>query len=480
MTNHKHLKPLALACLFTGLYIAFASNNPSIDEWFYAASIKHQEQLWQSHHLLFNGFNAVIWQLLQGIGLSISPLKSIQFTNAIGAGLSLFILYVILTQAKVNARQALQAMLFLGLCFGVMRFACSAETYTLPIACSLIATWYFTKPDLQSKQMIWVGFWSSLAILMHQVQIWWTLAFFIHLCIHYRHNQKRLIILGLTLLMVPITYFLCANYLLNCTLKDLLLGDYLNGHAAVNGSLKNLLLTLINVFRSFIQIHGMIWTMIKHYPILSVPATVAISLIVRYGYLCIKQLNRCPKQAAKHWIIIALVLHMLFAFVSDGNAEFMAMIPVLIVLYLHFSYQGFEDFSHTMLIAGLLIWNLLFGVLPNAYLNPQNTEPMVKFIEQHPQASYFLSQKPLIENQLCERHGFKHGFKLLSITAFNDSTQNADAMYTDLGYTISPWSRAALVQPNTAQVFQNNRLLPVDSFSNLYGENYIYQILPRQ
>jgi hypothetical protein len=90
--------PLILAIGFAILYGIFANQNEGIDAWFYAASIKHQDQIWQAHHLLFNAVQWCFWKCLCFVKLPIAPLRSIQLLNSIGAGLALYTVYAILLQ----------------------------------------------------------------------------------------------------------------------------------------------------------------------------------------------------------------------------------------------------------------------------------------------------------------------------------------------------------------------------------------------
>ena len=102
--------PLILAIGFAILYGIFANQNEGIDAWFYAASIKHQDQIWQAHHLLFNAVQWCFWKCLCFIKLPIAPLRSIQLLNSLGAGLALYTVYAILLQWGKSYKTALVSM----------------------------------------------------------------------------------------------------------------------------------------------------------------------------------------------------------------------------------------------------------------------------------------------------------------------------------------------------------------------------------
>ena len=473
--------PLILAIGFAILYGIFANQNEGIDAWFYAASIKHQDQIWQAHHLLFNAVQWCFWKCLCFIKLPIAPLRSIQLLNSLGAGLALYTVYAILLQWGKSYKTALVSMSFVGACFSMMRFASSAETYILPICFSLLATYYYGKQ--QNRPFLYLlvtGLLCSMSILLHQVQIWWTLALLSTTLYADGLTKKSLaFVLGLTL--VPLSYALVAYFSNAWTLQSLVLGEYLNEHAHIHWSMNNLALTGINCVRSFIQIHGLIWTILEQHAGLACIALPALTAIGINSIKILKSTHKNKTEPIKRpWIVIAIVLHILFAFVSDGNAEFLAMLPCLFVFYLVQHFDAPISQSHTMLIIGLLTWNTVFGLWPNAFLNTQPIAQIINFIERAPQADYYLTQKPLIDNRLCEKFGFHHTYKLHPITAFDgiDSTSNNKA-YTDYGYRMSKWSRAAWLDQKT-QVFEHHTLQAVDSFESLYGENYLYQILPKQ
>ncbi|HRR15505.1 MAG TPA: hypothetical protein P5320_02185 [Bacteroidales bacterium] len=54
---------------------------------------------------------------------------------------------------------------------------------------------------------------------------------------------------------------------------------------------------------------------------------------------------------------------LIFAVVSEGNAEFMVMIPVLVFIITGIIVDEGKKF-YTMLLTGMLIWNLFYGLIP--------------------------------------------------------------------------------------------------------------------
>ncbi|HOM40743.1 MAG TPA: hypothetical protein PK064_07535 [Bacteroidales bacterium] len=61
--------------------------------------------------------------------------------------------------------------------------------------------------------------------------------------------------------------------------------------------------------------------------------------------------------------VLIAVLMLIFAVVSEGNAEFMVMIPVLVFIITGITFNEGKKF-YTMLLTGMLIWNLFYGLIP--------------------------------------------------------------------------------------------------------------------
>src|SRR5690606_6458389 len=84
--------------------------------------------------------------------------------------------------------------------------------------------------------------------------------------------------------------------------------------------------------------------------------------------------NNLKKQFTRTHLLI-FTLQLLFAFYAVGNAEFMVMLPLLLLLIL----AGWVHLStRSLYLAGaaFFTWNLAYGILPNHLFKYTNYEPL--------------------------------------------------------------------------------------------------------
>ena len=184
--------------------------------------------------------------------------------------------------------------------------------------------------------------------------------------------------------------------------------------------------------------------------------------------------------------LLAIFLQILFALISSGNAEFMVMLPFLLVLYFASAYQfqGFVFFKYFTL--SLLIWNLAFAIIPNAKLTISRVDTQVAFSEKYSRAYGLWKNKPLVENQLTYFNGFNEfndqllNTKNVSIPMVDSLLQKGNTIYTDLPNTNKTFSRESMLEDNTIKkLLDHFAFVKCDSFKNIYGKNYIYYIQKR-
>jgi hypothetical protein len=173
------------------LFICLPNQNPNIDSWYYAACVKHGQNLINSHHLLFNFWGSLFHEFITLFSSKITAIQSLTILNSISATLTLIVLYRLLINSGQNNYGALLLGLTAGACFGFIRFATDAETYILPILFSILSTYYYSK----SKRYLHLGlsaFFAVLAVCTHQLHIWWTLAIYIGVIMdkEYTKNNK--------------------------------------------------------------------------------------------------------------------------------------------------------------------------------------------------------------------------------------------------------------------------------------------------
>ncbi len=96
-----------------------------------------------------------------------------------------------------------------------------------------------------------------------------------------------------------------------------------------------------------------------------------------------------------------------FAAFSDGNAEFMVMLPVLAAVVAETAGPE-RHWPGAALAAGgtaLLAWNLAFGLLPLHLLRLQNLDPWHRLLARQPRARLLLTDPNLLLNQYFYRTG---------------------------------------------------------------------------
>jgi hypothetical protein len=159
------------------------------------------------------------------------------------------------------------------------------------------------------------------------------------------------------------------------------------------------------------------------------------------------------KFAFTHLIIFGL--QFLFAFLSEGNAEFMVMLPFELVLFAFVRYR-MQPFPIALFAASLFIWNVSLGILPLHVVEISPHPAIVRYVEQRPDEVYYVRDRQLLANELKYRNPHKK-YSLFRVkpdrTALLDSLlQHHSCVKTDI---LSPMmmSRASIVM-------QENILLP--------------------
>ncbi len=472
------------------LFAIFPTQNAMVDSWYFAACVKYKTELFNTHHLLYNFFGYYWFTLLKCFNHSIEAIVALNLMNAFAALLSLSFFYKVLLQIEIDPKKALWFSLLAGVSFGFMRYATDAEAYILPLLFSMISSYYFITCK-HKLYLVLAGTFAALAILTHQLQIWWTLAMLIYLFRKKPYQPKQIIAFILPLACVPLVYylvFLLTNHPSN-SITQFIGGEYSKGNAGIDISIKSLGLTLINFIRSFVQLHGLILNLIEIYFTIAVTILIILSLFIIFAFyknlITIKFKKRMVKNKYSNLFLWAFLLHLSFAFLSSGNAEFMVMLPFLTVLYTCSCYE-FKNIQGLKLVAIVIfIWNLAFGVLPNALLNHSKVDSQVRWSVHHPNAICAWKNKPLVENKMTYDYGF-HAYKqLISYRELNSifidsALALGKSVNTDYPNNTTAFSREAIHSEDAKDTWVNKySRMPVDSFNNLYGKNYLFTVQKR-
>lgn len=461
------------------LYCLLPTQNANIDSWYYAACVKNTSQLINSHHLLYNAFGSIWTGFLSVFYPNISVLSALNLMNACAATCSIICFYYILLQLHQSARTSMFLSLLTGLCFGFIRFATDAETYILPILFSLISSYFYFKPFKYSNLLISAIF-SMLAVCTHQIHIWWSLALYIAVLYNYNYSKNAKIIYSLVLFSGLVIYFLGYLFGSNAnSFLDFILGEYQKGNATIQIGFQSLILTVINCFRTIFQVHGLMFHFtLKHFLmtliVLSIELILLI-LIIKHYKTIFSGTKKSKLQLRQRLFIGTFILQLLFAFISSGNAEFMAMLPFLAIAYLASTYTIQIQKPFVLILLFIGIWNVYFGLVPYHFENITQTTKQVEYTEQNKEAYFLWGNKPLIENQLNYKHGFYQTYGFITLKELDSCIAQGLTIYTDMGNTTTDFSRATITFDKTQQSLKSNyNLIKVDSFNNLYGKNYIY------
>ena len=463
------------------LFIVLPTENANIDSWYYAACVKYKTNSFNSHHLLYNIFGNIWNDFIHFLNPNVDTLWSLNALNAISACLTLVVFYNLLLRFGQNKQSALFFGLSVGVCFGFMRFATDAETYILPILFSTLSTYYYFKP-IRYLNITISALFGMLAVCTHQLHIWWTLAIYLNVIANKEYSKNQKLFYSLTLFSGVILYYLVYYFNFNnSSFTNFILGEYQKGNAGIDFSLKALTLTLINIFRTVFQVHGLIYHFaLKHSVISVIIVIIELSLIYHLfsnRKLLFKVTKITGKRLSRHLFLIAIVLHVLFAFLSSGNAEFMAMLPFLFVAYIAIA-NNFNCNKNALLIPVIiLIWNVYFGLLPQRFENLNKMTTQVNYTRTHNKDYFLWSNKPLIENKLAYEKGFYQHYNFITIDSVNVLLNGGKTVYTDLKNTKTAFSRESIIKSDLkTSAIDRFELEKVDSFENLYGINYIYQI----
>ncbi len=144
-------------------------------------------------------------------------------------------------------------------------------------------------------------------------------------------------------------------------------GDFNHG-AKLEITSRGFFFSFANLIRSFVQIHGYMFNMVRENLLLSIPGILSFFFVV-YAFLKfpVKGTVSISRRFLRIHVLI-LTLQYIFAVVSSGNAEFMVMIPFLVFILFPFYFTGFEKFLFRLLI-GMAIWNISYGLIPLHYKN---------------------------------------------------------------------------------------------------------------
>lgn len=495
VTGVSQTKPFIAIVLFLVLYAWGASNNSTLDAWGYASQIEQGEELLQPHHLLYNVLG-YCWVQLVGAIIPMDTMGLLKLLNAIFASLSLLVLHEILALLRVKEPNRVGWILLVAGSWGIMRFATDNETYIVPIFFSLLGGFFFLRGTERSGKgsIFWSGFFSAFAILFHQVMIFWWIAIATGVIV--RNRKREIFQFFFAAHTVPAAYLIAVWLEYGSIRVPVIvkfgLSDYYNGAAKLEFNGRVLLMWLLSLFRSFFQAHGYMFNLFSQ-SWTWVIAGISAVMLTGYGLTNAIKNGKIQSSAFKRpvWIFaLAALLHIFFALLSGGNAEFMAMLPALLAIVL----SVIIDINPKALVItalGMLAWNITIGLIPLKYYTLDGSSMVVNSILANPQPSksaYLLHSEQRIKNEL-EYRQISQKPVLLGRARYNtqqltDSLEvlleEGFAVYTDDYLRPQTVSREYIVEdhPASDDLWAPFRLIPCDSVVTLTGTYSLYRVLP--
>ena len=460
------------------LYITLPSVNNSLDSLAYAEEIRSGSYLFRPHHLLYNAFG---YALAHSLNIK-NTLSLMCFVNSIFAIACLFMMRSMLA-VFTDDRKCAIILILLGSCFGFVRFATDNEAYIIPLFFSLWAS----KTILIQKQAFPTSLLASAACLFHQVHFFWWLGLLLMVFFSSETNRakrtKRVTQYISGALIVPAVY-LIVFYLTkhdSPTFIRFVFHDYYQA-SNVNIAFKSvsLLLIPISLMRSFIQVHGYFVPLIYKYFYFGIPLLISIAcfgvgIFKMKGTVRKRRVNLYSgKFASAHLLIF--IMQLLFAALSDGNAEFMVMLPFALALWFFMKYEPKLN-AVSYLSSGLLIWNLFMAVVPYHFMELNPNIALTSFINKHPSEVYYVRDNVQVDNLLSYYYpGQRYNIHSSLKESLDSLMLKNKKVLTDVVNNSAPYSRASFVLDVNQKSFQNYLLEKKDSIPYDLGMLYITSI----
>jgi hypothetical protein len=475
-----------LAAGFTLLYLLLPNANPSSDAVGYAATQRWDSLHFSPHHLLYHLFWALLLKSLFFLH-DLNMLWLMQAGNSLVAG-GILLLCGALMQ-KIRPEYTRASLLSIGSSFGLMRFATENETYMLPLFFGLLALWI--SQGKHRRKWIWTAWMLALSMLFHQSYVFWWLAF-----VGYAYKSAGRIpaLIVLSAMLPTAAVYQLAAWMEGEPLWRFIFHDVYEGGVQTSLSLRNVYMTPVSFLRSFLQLHGYMFWSWKQDGIWYIAASSASAALLLFAGL---QLIRGLQKPSAHrlwrfFLLPAFGLHFLFAFYSEGNAEFMVMLPLLLVL-------GASACTmvkpRSLWFAGwaMLFWNLIHGLLPWHFRDFYGHEQLLHKLADGPPDVCLVSEEPVMMRNLYYYHfGLQNSNLILdspewavskgksaesAIAAIDSVLKQPFRFVWYADYSRYMLNRAAFAGKKSEEATMNGfRFNVKDSLQNMNGIQYIYEL----
>lgn len=441
---------------FVAVYLLFPSANPVGDAYSNAYSSLWGEEMFRPHHLLYCFYGRV---LLQVFGWAdVEPILLLQYANALVAGGCLLVLRRMIKRVNADEVFLSAAVAFGGSCFGVMRFATDNECYVVPLLFSLLAMYYVQVFLVRNSldRVVKAAVCISAACLFHQLSILVWLCIFM-MFLFDRHKKHLLIFLSISL-SVPFAYLIAAygvdGELSLIGTMEFALHDYLSGEAGMPELKQVVMLTAVGLVRSFVQIHGYVFGLFASHIVICVGVAVIVLIFMALGVAALRKIKRRRLKLFQDrrfvrmlWGI--LILTVAFAAFSNGNAEFMVIIPFVSIMLYAYYFDGSKPLI--WFSAGLFVWNMCFALYPNKMFRFEPDEELAELTRRYPEAVFVLTNKPMVENICLYKFGGNNSVCLLHARKYTKQQYLKDkkegrTIITDVPNAVNALSRAELTE----------------------------------
>jgi hypothetical protein len=413
--------------IYTILRVVLLPIQHTGDGWGYACEIIKGD-MFSPHHLLYKPLMHMIYKGLLFFNLNLNPIQIFSTFNILLGSFTLLTFYKTLNTIKPYTQLNFWLTFLVAFTFGFLRYSSENETYILPLFFSIMGTFFYFKGRL-SLGILFL----TTAVLCHQIHIFWLIAFLIP------QKNKHYAILPsiLSLGSIVIVYVIYAK-IYNVNWYSLPFYDVQQGLVDTTPGVMNFVMTPISFIRTFFQLHGNIKDLLIDHPFNFI--FIILGIVCLFVFLMnlkhIHQFNlrlfswiRSPKMNLRNPLFIAIFLQFSFAVYSVGNAEFMVMLPFLLILW---QYERIANLSLMFIHyigMSMLIWNFTFYVIPSALYDfggmKQKLIELNKVFQSNTESTpqnVFVTDDNIIIYNYCEylmlTHEFTPNFKIVSEDEF--------------------------------------------------------------
>lgn len=471
-------------------YILFPTNNSSLDSYAYAGYIKYNHYLFTPHHLFSNVLIYLLLQPFKYIGITIDILLFSKIINSLFQLINLFIFYKILSFLKIKEKTKLLYILILAYSFSLWRYGTENETYIIPIGFSLLGSYYFLKNINKSKTsyIILSSIFGVLACLFHQIHFFWWLSILFGFFL-YRRSFKSVYLYLIPSLLVPLSYILVLVFyekqeLTFFNLQYFVFHDFYQGSVMTDFGWKGFFFQAINTVRTYFQVHGNIYFLIKNNWFYLIP--LILCLIISYKLfklfrtdkkLIIRKENHLKIFVKIH--IFIFIANFLFAFYNAGNIEFMVMLPFLLILCIVIKYDIRNKISQQIVIL-LFVWNFSYGIFPNYNYNYYNDTVLVNYMVKNKEKTFIVKNHTIV-SQYFYKTGIDNPKNIFLLNKLNQDKLNQiikvnNEIYTDIINKPEIFNKEKMTSNDLGINFKDYKKEKIFSYSGFYGKTSVYKI----